>query len=307
MPRSYPKYPSRDQVVRYLEDYAAHHRLEPRFGTEVTALRRSNGGWRVETTGESYDATDVVIATGATHTPHIPEWPGREDFTGEVLHSARYDNGRRHAGKRVLVVGFGNSGGEIAIDLVEHGAEVGMAVRSPVNVVPRDVFGLPILSVGIALGALPPRVADALGAPLVRATVGDIEALGLKKLPYGPVTQMVEHERIPLLDIGTVGLIRKGKIAVHPGIERFTADGVTFVDGTTVSFDAVVLATGYRPALDGFLEGADELTGDKGLPRRSGEEVRPGLYFCGFYVSPTGMLREIGIEAERIAAAIASA
>jgi cation diffusion facilitator CzcD-associated flavoprotein CzcO len=202
-------------------------------------------------------------------------------------------------------VGFGNSGGEIAIDLCEHGAQVGLAVRSPVNVIPRDLLGIPILSIGIAMGILPPRLADALSAPMIRLAMGDLTRYGLRKLPYGPITQITEQGRIPLLDIGTIKLIKQGKIVVHPGIERFTAVGVLFVDGTQANFDAVVLATGYRPQVAEFLQTANVLN-EEGTPQSSGvQSSETGLYFCGFYISPTGMLREIGLEAVEISQEIA--
>jgi hypothetical protein len=180
-------------------------------------------------------------------------------------------------------------------------------VRSPVNVVPRDLFGIPVLAVGIATRRLPARLADLLGGNLARAMIGDIEELGLRQLPYGPAVQVREHGRIPLLDIGTIDLIRRGRIAVRPGVVRFDGDLVEFDDGRRESFSAVVLATGYRPALDEFLTVADDVTNDSGVPRASGREVADGLYLCGFYVSPAGMLREIGIEAKRIARSIARA
>ena len=205
-----------------------------------------------------------------------------------------------------LVVGFGNSGGEIAIDLVEQGAaEVGLAVRSPVNVIPRDLLGVPILSVGIVMSKLGAGLADVMSAPLVRAVVGDIRKLGLRKLPYGPFTQIMRDGRIPLLDIGTMKLVKDKKIAIHAGIDRFTRAGVRFEDGVERNYDAVILATGYTPSLDRFIEPVKELVDDRGVPKASGAEVLPGLYCCGFYVAPTGMLREIGIEASRIAKAIA--
>lgn len=273
---------------------------------EVTSVRRAGDGWRVEAGGEAFDAAQVVIATGATHTPHVPSWPGEDGYRGERFHSSRYRNGAPYEGKDVLVVGFGNSACEIAIDLVEHGARPALAVRSAVNVIPRDLLGLPILAVGIVLGALPPKFADLLGRPLIGAAIGDIEALGLRRLPYGPITQIVEHGKIPLLDIGTIDHIRAGRIRVRGGIERFTSDGVVFADSGEERFDAVVLGTGYRPALDRFLEDAETLLSKRGSPHESGVEVAPGLYFCGYYVSPTGMLREIGIEAQRIASAIAA-
>ena len=307
MPKTYPKYPSRDQVVAYLEDYARTFSIAPKFGQRVSSIRPDGDGWVTETEQtERIVSRNVVIATGYTRVPHEATWPGREQYRGEVVHSSRYGNGHRFRDKPVLVVGFGNSGGEIAIDLHECGAKPTLAVRSPVNVVPRDLLGLPILAIGIAMTTLPARVADVLAAPLVRASLGDIREIGLRRLPYGPNVQIREHGRIPLLDIGTIDLARRGHIRIAPGIARFTPTGVEFEDGTRADFDGVVLATGYRPRLADFLEVADRVTDEEGVPEKSGHMTLPGLFFCGFYVSPTGMLREIGIEAKRIAASIAS-
>jgi hypothetical protein len=306
MPSSYPRYPSSRQVVDYLEAYRAHFELAPKFGRTVTAITREGDTWLVQAGEERFTAANVVVATGYTHTPNRPTWPGEEHCKATILHSAQYATGAAYRGQRVLVVGFGNSGGEIAIDLVEQGAEVTISVRDAVNVIPRDLFGLPILSVGIAMSVLPPKLADLMSAPLIHWTVGDIRKLGLRKLPYGPIEQIRTTGRIPLLDIGTVALIRSGKLEVAPGVERFTEDGVAFSDGRTQSFDTVVLATGYRPELATFLRNAGDALGADGVPRKSGAVTLDGLYFCGFHVAPTGMLREIGIEARRIAAAIAA-
>jgi cation diffusion facilitator CzcD-associated flavoprotein CzcO len=306
MPSSYPRYPSGRQVVDYLEAYRAHFELAPKFGRTVTAITRQGDAWLVDAGEERFSAANVVVATGYTHTPNRPIWPGEEHCKATILHSAQYATGAAYRGQRVLVVGFGNSAGEIAIDLVEQGAEVTISVRDAVNVIPRDLFGLPILSVGIAMSALAPKVADAMSAPLIRWALGDIRKLGLRKLPYGPIEQIRTTRRIPLLDIGTLALIRSGKLEVAPGVERFTQDGVVFSDGRTQPFDTVVLATGYRPELETFLRSAGDVLGDDGVPRKSGAVTLHGLYFCGFHVAPTGMLREIGIEARRIAAAIAA-
>lgn len=243
----------------------------------------------------------VVVTTGYTRKPNIPVWPGQEHFQGRLLHSSAYRSGERYRGQRVLVVGFGNSGGEIALDLWEHGAQPEIAVRSPVNVVPRDLLGIPILGWSLVLARLPSRVADLLAAPLLRLAVGDLRPYGLRQLPYGPITQIKEHGRIPLLDIGTLKLIKQGKLAVRPGIERLTATEVVFSDGRQQLFDAIILATGYRPELADFLKPVARVIDEQGVPHVSGRETAlPGLYFCGFYVSPMGMLREIGIEAQQI-------
>lgn len=307
MPSSWPRYPSRDQVVEYLERYRAHHGIEPHYGSEVTRLARADGGWVATTADREWRAGNVVVATGATRQPLRPAWPGMESYAGDLLHSSEYRNGERWRGGSVLVVGFGNSACEQAIDLVEHGVRTHLSVRGPVNVVPRDLFGVvPILQVGAVMRHLPPRFADALAAPLVRLTVGDITTVGLRRLPYGPNTQIARDRHIPLLDIGTMEHIRAGRIAVHGAVARFTETGVELVDGGTLDVDAVVLATGYRPALEEFLPEWRAVCDADGRPLVSGGRTAlPGLYFCGQFVSPSGMLREAGAEARRIAAAIA--
>jgi cation diffusion facilitator CzcD-associated flavoprotein CzcO len=229
-------------------------------------------------------------------------------YAGEILHSSEYVNGEPWRGRSVLVVGFGNSACEQAIDLVEHGVTTHMSVRGAVNVVPRDVFGLvPTLQLGVVMRHLPTRLADMLAAPLVRVTVGDITKVGLRKLPYGPNTQIAKDRHIPLLDIGTMDHIKAGRITVHGGVARFTGSGVVFDDGTSLDIDAVVLGTGYRPALEDFLPDWRAVCDDDGRPLVSGGATSlPGLFFCGQFVSPSGMLREAGIESRRIATAVTS-
>ncbi len=306
MPKSFAKYPARTDVVTYLEEYARRFGLEPRFGQEVTAVRPQNGGWQAETADGRYQAQNVVVATGYTRVPHLPSWPGQELFTGSISHSSAYKNGKPYAGQRVLVVGFGNSAGEIAIDLVENGAaEVGMAVRHPVNVIPRDYLGIPILTIGIVMGKIPPKVADLLAIPMLKTSIGDLTKYGLPKLPYGPNVQIRQDRQIPILDIGTVKLIKDGRIHIHPGLAQFNENGVVFTNGAIKPFDAIILGTGYRPQVNEFLQGAAGVLNEDGAPQSSGQETAPGLYFCGFYISPTGMLREIGIEARQISAHIA--
>ena len=255
-PKSYPRYPSRAQMIAYLEEYADHFGLQPRFGQHVLSARPAAGGWEVQTQETTFHAPNLVIATGNARVPYSPQWPGQADFRGTCLHSSAYRDGEPFRQRRVLVVGFGNSGGEIALDLCEHGAQTSMAVRSPVNVVPREVLGVPNVAITIAQTGLPPRVADALNAPILRLRFGDLTRYGLRRPPRGPLAQIDNDRRIPLIDIGTIQLIKRGQIQVYPGIERFVPDGVVFTDGRRQPFDAVVLATGYRPHVDAFLEGA---------------------------------------------------
>lgn len=303
-PREYPKYPSREQVVTYLESYAKELAIAPHLGETVTRAERDGDGWRATTSRATYRAKNLVVATGYTCVPQLPDAPGRESFAGEVIHSSQYKTGAAYRGKSALVVGFGNSAGEIAIDLVENGARVQLAVRSAVNVIKREMLGMPVLTIAGMLGWLPPRIADALSWPLVRLTVGDIRKLGLKKLPFGPMRQVTGTGRIPLIDIGTIDLIRKGAIHVRPGIARFDGADVVFTDDTREAFDLVVLATGFRPGV-GFVAEPNTI-GENGVPTTSGTRAAEGLYYIGFYVSPFGMLRAINEEARAIAKDITS-
>ena len=306
MPKSYLRYPSRQQVVEYLETYTSEMGLQPRFGQRVTSIRRLEGSWVTRTAEESWSSANVVVATGYTRVPVIPEWSGRDRFKGTILHSSEYRNPRRFRDQRVMVVGFGNSGGEIALELAESGVDATLSIRGVVNAIPRDLLGIPILAWGLALRLLPMKVADLVSKPLIGATVGDIRKLGLRRLPYGPNTQIRREGRIPLLDVGTLEAIRAGRIAVRPGIEAFDETGVTLTDGQHEELDVVVAATGYRPGLADYLDEPQALLDEHGVPLVSGgPTAEKGLFFCGLRPAATGMLREIGIEARRIANLIA--
>jgi cation diffusion facilitator CzcD-associated flavoprotein CzcO len=303
-PKHCPRYPSRQQVIDYLEAYARAFRLQPMFAQQVVAAGPAAGVWEVRTAERCYRAANLVVATGYSREPCIPEWPGRTLFRGAMLHSCAYRNAEPFRNQKVLVVGFGNSGGEIAIDLHEHGAQVSLAVRGPVNVVPREVLGVPVLTLGIAERRLPPRLADALNSLILRTVVGDLSRYGLRKLTDGPITRIGRDARVPIIDVGTLELIRRGAVAVRPGVAAFEEDGVIFGDGTRSHYDAVILATGYRPRVSAFLTAPPGSCDEHGRPRTSGRASAPGLYFCGYHVSPAGMLREIAREARAIAAAI---
>ena len=305
-PAGTPKYPSRDQVVDYLERYAAHFQIAPRFGQRVRGIEREeDSGWRVHTEDRTFRAQRVVVATGVNRVPHLPEWPGSDRFGGPILHSCLYRNAEGWQGKRVLVVGLGNSGAEIAVDLCDAGADTSLAVRSPVNVIPRDFLGLSIVLWAIILSVFPAGVADAVGRLVRWLSFGRLSALGLRPLPHGPVAQIRQHHRYPVLDVGTMARIRQRRIRVLPGLQSFAPGHVRFTDGQQLPFDAVVLATGYRAELGELLPpGLKVLQDGDGLPLASGREVLPGLYFCGFHPTETGGLRELGIEARRIARGI---
>jgi cation diffusion facilitator CzcD-associated flavoprotein CzcO len=306
IPTSYGRYPSRAQFVAYLESYAKTFDLEPVFNTAVRAVRRAGQGWRIDTGADPIETPVVVVATGWADFPHLPSWPGMESFGGPVLHSSAYRNGAPFAGKRVLVVGFGNSGAEIALDLCEAGAEPTLAVRSPVRVLPRDLLGLPILGFSVAQRFLPARVADAINAPIIRLAVGPLKPLGFRVAAKGPLRMIEEDGRVPVLDIGALAKIRAGKVAVRGGVARFGPRSATFDDGRFEPFDAVVLATGFKPDLRVLLPDAKDVLDARGRPLVSDRPTAaPGLFFVGAIASPTGQLRQIAIGAARVANAAA--
>ena len=296
-----PRYPSREEMIGYLERYARHFALTPRLGERVLSIHPADNGWVATTTASIYRCQRVIVATGYNAVPYLPSWPGQEHFSGRIMHSSEYRNAEPFRGQSVLVIGFGNSGGEIAIDLHEHGARVAMAVRGAVNIVPRDIFGLPTVAIAHALSRLPAGLADALAAPLLRITIGDITKLGFRKLSVGPIEQILTKSRIPLIDIGTVRLVRSGDIEILGGVRSMSATDVTFDDGSARRFDAIIVATGYRPGLERFLGPRSDALSAHPAHADGAAERAPGLYFCGFTLSPPGMLREIGIEAHRIA------
>ena len=306
IPKAYGRYPSRAQVVEYLERYTAKFDLKPIFNAPVRALRREGGAWRADAGENSRIAPIVVVATGWADYPHTPTWPGMETFGGEILHSSAIAIPAPFAGRRVLVVGCGNSGAEIALDLAETGIDVALSVRSPVNVIPRELFGLPILVFPTAEQWLPPHLADAINAPLLRYAIGSIEKLGLKRAAKGPLQSIAEDGRVPLIDVGTLNAIRDGRIKLRGDVAYFSRDNVGFGQSPAERFDAIILATGFRPDLRSLLPDAKGVLGATGAPLVSGRATaEPGLFFCGAIPSAIGQFRQIGLEATRIADAAA--
>src|SRR3954454_3430329 len=220
MPATYPVYPSRAEMVAYLERYAAHFDIQPVFDTDVSQIARDGEQWRADVGHGAFAAPVMVIATGMAAAPYRPSWPDQDSYAGRIVHSSDYRNPAPYAGQHVLVVGFGNSGGEIALDLAEAGVDVALAVRGPVQVLPRDLLGFPILSWAILYRCLPARLVDLINAPILRLAVGDLEKLGLQRAAKGP-REMVDEGRIPLIDIVTLARIRDGAIRIRGGIDRF--------------------------------------------------------------------------------------
>jgi putative flavoprotein involved in K+ transport len=307
MPRRYPRYVSRDQFVRYLQHYAKRMDLHVVTGcevTHVTPLQGSDGSsWQVETNRGVWQSEVVVLATGQYRVPRLPSWPGRETFTGQLIHSSEYRNGREWSGKRALVVGVGNSGAEIATDLAGAGASfVAISIRTPPFLTRRDTYGLPVQLFSFPMTLLPPRVADLLARGLMRVAFGDMNQHGIRNPGYTPY----QNQRVPVIDVGFAQAVKKGRVVVRPAVTGFTPTGVKFSDGQEEAFDLVVAATGFSSDLDRLLAVPGLLTGE-GYPRfSSGEPTSmPGLYFIGFTHSLRGHLFEANRSSRLLAKRIA--
>ena len=304
-PKAAPRYPSRDQMVEYLQAYAAEHQIAPRLGTTVHAVKREGARFTVQTSAGVMRPCFVVMATSYNGVPNLPSLPGLEGFRGTAIHAAEYRNATPYQGKRTLVVGCGNSGAEIALDLAEQGVDVAMVVRGPVHVVPRDMFGQPTQQTNILLSHLPLWLQDAIAVRTVGLVVGDLSRWGIVRPAVGPNRMIEETGRVPILDLGTIAKVRQGKIRVLPATQDILPDAVRFADGAVHPFEAIIFATGYTPGLGRLIEGFETISDARGRPHRFGEETGiAGLYFVGFKNPTTGALREIAIEAPRVARGI---
>ncbi|EKX63802.1 hypothetical protein STRIP9103_04113 [Streptomyces ipomoeae 91-03] len=310
MPRRFGRWVSRDNVVRYLEKYAEVHELEIVTGVEVSRIERSpdGTGWLLHATGgRELTGGAVVVATGHNHTPRVPDWPGRDTYTGELVHAAEYRNAEPYAGRDVLVVGVGNTGAEIAVDLVEGGAaRVRLSVRTAPHIVRRSTAGWAAQYTGILVRHLPVALVDRLARPMAKLAVPDLSAHGLPRPDTGLYSRVNEGS-IPVQDVGLIDAVRKGRVDVVAAVEGFEDGKVVLADGSRVEPDAVIAATGYRRALEGLVGHLDVLDG-RGRPVVHGPRSpknAPGLYFTGFTNPISGMFRELALDAEKIAKAIA--
>jgi putative flavoprotein involved in K+ transport len=297
---------SRDGVIRYLEQYAEHHRLNVRTGVEVTAIERAGAAWRVSSPQGDLTARQVVVATGYNHTPYVPDWPGRDGFDGELIHAGAYRNGRPYAGRDVLVVGAGNTGAEIAVDLVEHGAaRVRLSFRTPPHILRRELGGLPAQVTGVLLRRVPARIADELAEPVRRRSVPDLTERGLPDPGKGVYTRANRGE-IPILDVGLIDAVRDGRVEPVPEVTGFDGARALLVGGRSIEPDVVIAATGYKRGLEPLV-GRLQLLDARGVPRVHGDRTAahaPGLRFVGYTNPISGMFREIAMDARRIARAI---
>ena len=297
-----PLFPSRQHFLRYLREYARAFSIAVDVERDVVALRRSSRGW-CATLGDGtlVEAGSVVVATGIVANPRTPDIPGRELFRGHVLHSVDYRRADPFLGQRVLVVGVGNSGGEIGSELARAGVDVTMLVRSGANVVPLTIAGIPIQYLSSVVRTLP--------RPAQEWVVRQVQRISERRrgAPVFPRPAHSSLDEIPLIGFHLVDAIKSGIAKVKlAGLARFTAEGVCFTDASEAPFDTVIFATGFAPALSAL--GARIRTDARGFALRSDRVTscdQPGLYFVGHNYDSSGGLSNIRRDAPIAAAHIA--
>jgi len=302
IPRRYGRWVGRDDLLAYFTNYADAHHLDVRTGVRV---HRIEPGWELDTSAGPIRATTVIVATGYNGAPFIPDWPGRDAFAGELIHSSDYRNPEPFRGRDVLVVGAGNSGAEIATDVADGGASRSrLSVRTPPQIVRRATAGIPAQLIGIAIRHLPPDWVDPISMTQRRLSIPDLAAQGLPRPEHGIRTSFITTGTTPILDVGIVDAVRRGRVEVVAAVERFDDGAVVLADGSRLSPDAIIAATGFRAGLDGLV-GHLGVIGPRGLPAKTdGEPVLPGLWFVGFTPTLGGQLREGSIAARKVAAAV---
>ncbi|KAA8515203.1 hypothetical protein F0562_018382 [Nyssa sinensis] len=230
---------------------------------------------------EVYVSDFLVLATGENDEPYVPPLPGLSSFHGETIHSREYKSAKRYKDKRVLVVGKGNSGMEIAYDLSNFGAKASIVIRSPFHVMTKEMIYLGML----LLKNMPTQMVDNIIDSIASHVYGDLSKYGIQRPDKGPFYHKIEAGRSPVIDVGTIGKIKAEEIQVFPAITSITEKKVVFETGAKQEFDVIIFATGYKTIAKNWLKDYKFILNSDGTPKKSslnhwkGEN---GLYCAGF-------------------------
>ncbi|KAK3438215.1 hypothetical protein EUGRSUZ_C02837 [Eucalyptus grandis] len=285
-PEHFPKYPTKHQFILYMEAYASHFSIRPKFNQNVAKAEFDpiHGFWRVQTQEFQYISRWLIVATGENAESFVPDIVGLDKFKGSKLHSSDYKSGSDFRNQRVLVVGGGNSGMELSLDLCRHNATPCMVVRNTVHVLPREIFGFSTFGIAMSLLKwLPLRVVDKLLLLMANLLLGNTNHLGLRRPKTGPIELKNITGKTPVLDVGALSHIKSGNIKVMASVKEITKTGAKFVDGQEKEFDSIILATGYRSSVPSWLK--SEFFTKKGIPKTpfpDGWKGGNGLYTVGF-------------------------
>lgn len=296
MPDEYPDYPSHRQVLSYLRAYAERRQLrgQMRFGAAVETARPAERGWRLELAGgETRAYAGVIVATGLQWTPKQPQLPGR--FEGEVIHSASFKSSEQLRGKRVLVVGAGNSGCDIAVDAGNAAREAFLSLRRGYWFVPKHLFGMPADVFAHRGPQLPGWAEQGLFQPLLRLLVGDLRRLGLPR----PDHRLFETH--PVLNSQILHSLSHGDVRVKPDVTRAEGKQIRFADGSAEEIDLLIFATGYRRTIP-VLPPEVQAEGDTSrLFLNVFHRAHPALAVVGFFETDSGSFPLIDLQCELVA------
>jgi putative flavoprotein involved in K+ transport len=300
------RWPTKEDMVGYFDRYVRQQNITLALDCEVKRIDRAGEGWRVQTSQGDIRTTAVVLATGRYRTPGIPPWPGLNQFTGELVHSVDFRNAWPFRGRDVLVVGAGNSAADIAVQLSDNGArKVWLAVRTPPHLVRRAIGPIPSDVFLELFARVPARIVDPVIARLNRLLLGDVAVYGFGQPPLGLKATVEQRGRIPTLADELVNVVRARRIDVVAAVTALEPQRVILADGTGISPDVIIAATGFAPDLDGLVGHLDVLD-EHGNPYGGfGSDLGGGMFAIGYGIPPNGPLRAIRLAATPLAGQIA--
>ncbi len=303
IPRHCGAFSGRDDIVAYLEAYERFVDVPVYRNVWIERIEPAQDGWQLVTSSGSWYGQHVIVATGNERVPFLPAWPGREEFTGRLIHAADFGRADRFRNRRVLVVGAGNSGTDVLNHLVRTETKaLWVSVRNGPTILPTRVFGFPLQLLSPLMGPLPAWAVDAMMTATERIFLGNLKQYGMPRHPDGVATRLIREGVAPAFDNGFVAALKDGRVTVLPEIERFKGDTVYLRDGSTVQPDDVICATGYRPGLEGLVGHLGILNQDGRLSLNGGltHPDRKGLWFMGLSPRLSGVFHAARHEAKSV-------
>ncbi|XP_057442658.1 probable indole-3-pyruvate monooxygenase YUCCA10 [Lotus japonicus] len=287
-PPSFPPYVPKNQFLQYLDDYVSHFRITPLYFRIVVEAEYGDDDekWRVKARNgdsgevEEHEGRFLVVATGETSDPFVTDVEGLRSFPGRVLHSTKFKSGKEFKDEQVLVVGSGNSGMEIALDLHNHGAQTSIVIRSPVHVLSKEMVNSGLF----LMKYLSLSTVDSLMVIASKMVYGDITNYGVARPNEGPFYMKVKYGKYPVIDTGTIHKIKSGDLKVFPSEICVSGKNVLLKNGELHPFDSSVFCTGFKRSTHKWLKGDDYLLNDDGLPKPSYPmhwKGNKGLYCVG--------------------------
>ncbi len=320
-PFSAGAWPSREDVVHLLATFPERGGFTVQTGIDVKQVNYdpSHNLWIVTSIENQCFKSRavsraVVIAAGSCRIPTIPKWEGMETFPGKIMHSSEFKSAKNFAGKHVLVIGTGNSAAEIASRLTEHASNVTVSGRTPPHILPKSIFGVPLIGIGVWTRYWPTVVVDSLLSFLQRSMIGDLSMHGLPYPPLPLSKQYAINNVVPILYRPFVDDIKAGRIKIVGPVQKITGQAVQVIHKltndpsstnslTTLEPDVIIAGTGFRTGLSQLIQ-VPGITDEFDRAVISGDrefKSAPRLYLIGQVNPLSGLLREIRLEAKRVA------